>query len=94
MSKFRRTLPNDEIETSESENEECFGVLTNYEDRSLSPPSAKKRKRQIKLPKRLSEYETEGAVDKTEDELCKYAVHFNRFESILKSWFCWLWHRC
>lgn len=70
MASFRKGLPNDKIETSESESEDYY-PLSNYKDRNPSPPPAKKQKRQIKPPKKLREYETEGTVDKTEEELCK-----------------------
>jgi len=64
MSKFRKSLPDYDSFSSGSENEEYV------EDRDLSPPPAKRqRKRQTKPPKKLSEYETEGAVGITEEEL-------------------------
>lgn len=81
MSKFRKSLPNEENLTSESENDEDFNV-SDCEDRSLSPPRAKRRKRQTKLPSKLSEYETEGSIDNTEEELCKCIIYIHRFCSI------------
>lgn len=71
MAKFRKGLPTVENYSSDSEYEEYFDP-PNDEDR-------KKRKRQIKPPKKLSEYETEGSMGDTEDELCMYC-----FESVYK----------
>ena len=79
MSKFRKGLPSVESEMSDSELEEYFDPPI-YEDR-------KKRKRQIKPPKKLSEYETEGSVDNREDELCMYAVCTYSFENLYKSFY-------
>ena len=66
MAKFRKGLPTVENHSSDSEYEEYFDP-PNDEDR-------RKRKRQIKPPKKLSEYETEGSMGNAEDELCMYAV--------------------
>ena len=77
MAKFRKGLPTVENNSSDSEYEEYFDA-SNDDDR-------KKRKRQIKPPKKLSEYETEGSMGNTEDELCMYAVCIYCFESVCKS---------
>ena len=79
MSKFRKSLPDYDSFSSGSENEEYI------EDRDLSPPPAKRqRKRQTKPPKKLSEYETEGAVGITEEELrkCATCIYLHRFDGV------------
>lgn len=79
MAKFRKGLPTVENYSSRSENEEYFDP-PNDEDR-------RKRKRQIKPPKKFSEYETEGSMRNTEDELCMYSVCIYCFKSVCKSFY-------
>ena len=79
---FRKNLPNEEMLTSESESEEYFNV-SDHDDHNLSPPPAKRRKRQTKPSRKLSKYQTEGSIDNTEEELCKCTIYIHRFDSIV-----------
>lgn len=77
MSEFRKSLPTVENDFSDSENEEYFNLPNDGDHK-------KRKRRQIKPPKKLSEYETEGSMDNTDDELCMYAVSVYCFESLYK----------
>ena len=66
-----------ENDFSDSENEEYFNLPNDGDHK-------KRKRRQIKPPKKLSEYETEGSMDNTDDELCMYAVSVYCFESLYK----------
>lgn len=75
MSEFRKGLPTVENDFSDSENEEYFDLPNDGDHK-------KRKRRQIKPPKKLSEYETEGSMDNTDDELCMYALSVYCFENL------------